>query len=116
MAKANWQGYVNIRLEKADKAEIKKRAEKVKPAELWAFVLDCVNHGYQFSVSPDPENGAMIATLTGKDEAALNAGLSMSQRHADPAVAVTALMYAHNEMASGGCWEDVVDDWKDSLW
>lgn len=111
MAKAEWAGFVNIKLRDEHKEAIKKlAAAKDADKKLLDDVWTLVDSGYAVSVSPDPENGSMIATITGKDTGCENPGLAMSQRHSDARIALFAVLFAHYELARGGDWENAVDN------
>lgn len=114
--KAEWEAFVNIRLETNHKKEIKDRVEKLALDDLLLWLFERVDDGYKITLSPDFDNGAVVATMTGATKDNRNAGLSMSQRHADPIVALVAMRYAHDVIASGGEWEQAQWDWKDVEW
>ena len=110
MPKAEWQGFVNIRLNDTHKKEIKKLAEKSSPETVLDWLLTELDSGYKVSLSPDEDNGAVIATLYGYDADSVNAGLAMSQRHQDAVIAICALQFAHVEIAQRGEWESAQAD------
>jgi hypothetical protein len=109
-------GFVNIRLESHHKKEIKEEAQKIDDAGLFVWLCEMADDGYKFSLSPDEENGAMIATLVGSSCIGDNMSLAMSQRHSDPRIAVVALRYAHKTIAGGQSWEAVAYDWREVDW
>lgn len=104
--KAEWVAFVNIRLESEHKAEIKRMSEELAPDYVWRRLSDLMDEGYAFSLTPDVDNNAVIATLTGKYDGCPNAGYSMSQRHLSANIAALALVFAHDVIAEGGNWID----------
>lgn len=112
----DWQGFVNIRLDAAHKKAIKTLRESMADELFFAEMVELVDDGYQVSLSPDKENDAIIATLTGKECENGNRGYSMSQRHDDPYVALAALLFAHKELAQRDAWEKVAYDWRRTDW
>lgn len=116
MAKAEWIGFQNIRLEKAHKKEIKKLEKEMTPEKLFWWLAELTEQGYQVSLSSDYEHDCTVAALTGKETDCPNAGYTMTQRHADPKVALLALWYAHVKIADGGKWEEAQEDWNSVEW
>ena len=111
-----WNGFVNIRLEKHHKDAVKALVKSNDAADLVAWLSTLGDDGYKFTLTPDLEHGAVIATLIGTEAAGPNAGFAMSQRHADPVVACWALFFAHEELAQRDAWDDVAYDWRESDW
>jgi hypothetical protein len=111
MSKALWVGFVNIRLQPEHKQAIKERAKaKDSDKQIVLAMTKLVDDGYGLSINPDPDNGSMIATITGKDAECTNPGLAMSQRHGDPIVALHAVIFAHYDLAQGEEWEKAKDN------
>ena len=112
----DWRGFVNIRLESQHKKAVKALRASIDGDWIEGKLLEFVSDGYQFSMSPDVENDAIICTLTGKTDDCTNCGFSLSQRHSDPLVALAALVFAHEEIAQRGIWEAVQYDWRNVDW
>ena len=112
----NWQGFANIRLESQDRKAVKALAAGMTGDDVWSYVLECLDDGYQVSFAPDYEHDAVIVTLTGKGDDNVNCGYAMSQRHSDPAVAVAASRFAHVEIAERDLWVKRQYDWKQVDW
>lgn len=112
----DWKGFANIRLERADKKAVKKAAEDFGDDKLMQWIFEMSDDGYKISVSPDLENSAVVASLTGVVPDSENAGLTMTQRHSDVRVALLALRYAHESIAKRGPWEEAENDWRDADW
>jgi hypothetical protein len=60
--------------------------------------------GYKLSISPDPDNGCIIASLTGTKHASVNEGLCMSSRADTFEEAVLLCFYKHIVLFDGGEW------------
>lgn len=97
-----WKGFVNVELLAKDKAAIKKAVMKFEDAFNW--LVDMAEQGYKVSIAYQPDYMTWVVSLTGKG--APNDGLTMTQRHADLYVAISALYYAHNNMLDGE-WDKV---------
>lgn len=100
MANRNgWVGFVNIELTTADKKTLK---EKLLSADEW---LDWAGTqmmlGYKISQAWDDERSCWVVTMTANSQDNENYGYSMSQRHSELIVALTALVYAHDTKADG---------------
>lgn len=110
-----WQGFINIRLQQEHRKQIKALAKGMKPNEAFDKLNEWADDGYKVTVSRDHENGATIISLTGNGDGP-NSGYTMSQRHVDPIVAVAAMVFAHEELAQRGAWEDAQLDWRNDEW
>lgn len=91
-----WVGFSNVRLEQHHKKAIK--AAKMTKDEALVWVAEMAEDGYKVTISHDFENGAFLVSLTGKEGE--NAGLTMTQRHADILTALKAAHYAHVEICA----------------
>lgn len=108
--------FVNIRLEKQDKAAIRALAENSTAKQLVDEVVSLLDEGYAISFSPDVAHDSIVVTLAGKECIDANRGRGMSQRHVDPIVAAWAAIFAHKELAEGGAWDKRAYDWRDAEW
>lgn len=86
-----WRGFVNITLDESDKAAVKKQV--FDAAAAFHYLVSLISEGYKVTLSQDRKNqDAILISATGREA---NQGLTMTQRHALPEVAVTAHYYAH---------------------
>lgn len=112
----NNQFFVNIRLEKQDKAAIRALAENSTAQQLVDELVMLLDEGYAVSLSPDVAHDSIVVTLVGKECIDENRDRGMSQRHVDPIVACWAVIFAHKELAEGGAWGKRAYDWRDAEW
>lgn len=112
--KAKWTGFVNVYLSPEEKKQIKKELFTFEGCLL--FLQEAGEAGYKVSLSYSQADGVWTVTLTGQYRELPNAGLSMSMRHKDVEVAITALWWCYHQAGAKGSWEERYtvasqDDW-----
>lgn len=108
--KAEWKGFYNCYLTKQDKAQIKKLlGDTPKYEELLLLLAD---NGYKVSIVYSPTGAFYVASAYAHTVGHVNAGYSLSSRHADLNTAITALWWIVVEKHNMGRWP--VDDDKGS--
>lgn len=112
--KVEWQGYVNVELNKQDKDEI----TKIKnPAEyVDTVVTDLVANGYSMKVRYDDYNQCFAASFYCENSADPNAGWCLSMRGNDWFTALFRLCFVHGTLLSGTWNTSVGTGWKDDQW
>lgn len=99
-----WHGFVDLPLSQADKERL---ADSVFSSEqVVEFLEAATGQGYKLSITPDPEHGCTIATLTGVGSRNPNLGYSLSARGPDPVGALMAVSYKAEVIAEWGAWVD----------
>jgi len=112
--KAKWKGFVATRLTDQERAAIKK--ELLSPEGVSQFFMDAASAGYKVSLSYSIPEDVYTVSLTGQYQDKPNGGLTVSMRHRECDVAVTALWWCVNEDGYAIDWEQRfgkvdVDDW-----
>lgn len=106
MAESGWNGFVNVDLEKEHRKQIKALAKSFTGEDVVNKLCEYLDDGYRISFSPDEKNSAIVVTATGK-EGSKNVGFSVSFRHADPIIAFCCFVFAHEELAQRGDWQNI---------
>lgn len=102
--KAKWIGHVNVTLSGEEKKAIKDNL--LSEEECLQFLIDAATAGYKVSLSYSIPEDVHTATLTGVYQRKPNAGLSMSIRHRDCVVAITALKWCLEVSGVDESWEE----------
>lgn len=108
-----WRGFGDNRLAPRDKELI--RAQLVPTTEAFNVLCGWAMGGYKVTLSYDGPHDTYVVSVTSKDCADPNSGLTLSTRHTDPAVGVSALVYLISERYENGAWK-VYGDQKDDAW
>lgn len=101
----SWIGFVDISLSAQDKADLE--TWSTDPVDVLGIVDALAGEGYKLSLSPDTEHNCVIATATGKTDACLNLGYSLSARGPDVSGALVCLWFKHTVLAKSGLWANV---------
>lgn len=96
-----WKGFVNIPLNSQSKQAIK--ANTLKNTEAFKWLADMAQAGYKVGLSWDGDRDCFLCALTGRG--GVNDGMTMTQRHANILVAITACKFAHETLTEGD-WEN----------
>lgn len=101
-----WIGFADIPLSDEDAAEIALFVENPDddPAE---FLADVLQDGYKVTFASMNEGSTVVATLTGKAQANVNCGYSLSAFAPDLRAAIVVLWYKHVKLAQRGSWAAV---------
>ena len=113
-SKAKWQGFVNVRLASQEKKAIKENL--LKEEDGTEFLMNAATAGYKCSISYSIPEDVYTVSLTGVYQEKPNAGITMSMRHRDLIVALTALQFCSTEAGDFREWSDRFsvtgdDDW-----
>lgn len=101
--KAKWRSFVNVYLNPQEKKWVKENVLGL--GECFQFLLDMAEAGYKVSWSYAPGQETHTISLTGQYKETANSGLTMSLRHSDYAVAITALQFCAEEDGMSSDWE-----------
>jgi hypothetical protein len=104
--KAKWEGFVPVRLTKTEKSAVKD--DLLDEGAAYQWLMDVASDGYKVSISYSIPEDVYTVSLTGVYERKPNGGLTMSLRHRELIVAVTALRFAATE-------DGMIFDW-DGRW
>lgn len=112
--KAKWNGFVNVRMSNEEKQVVKKNL-LTEEAGL-EYLMNASTAGYKCSISYSIPEDVYTASLTGMYQEKPNAGVTMSMRHRDLIVALSALKWCDDEAGFNGEWSDRFgmagnDDW-----
>jgi hypothetical protein len=112
--RAKWQGFVNVRLTTEEKKAIKEKL--LSEANGYEFLMNAATAGYKCSISYSVPEEVFTASLTGTYQQKPNAGITMSMRHRDLIVALTALEWCHDQAGFSQEWSErwtlaEPDDW-----
>jgi len=91
LTKAKWVGFCNVYLSKQEKEQIKK--EEFTESWYFDFIQGLADAGYKLSVSYSELGKFYTASVTGQYQERPNAGVCMSLKHRELAVALTALWW-----------------------
>jgi len=112
--KAKWKAFVNVYLAPQEKEFVKKNL--VSTEGCMDFLRDMAESGYKVSWSYAPGEGVHTVSLTGQYAQGPNPGLTMSLRHREYEVAITALAWCAQEEGMHSDWAERFttaggDDW-----
>lgn len=99
---AAFRGYINLDLNKEEKAAYTKWAT---PETVFAVFALAVADGVQVATKPDPKQDGFLASATQRRTTSVNAGLCVTARAADPITAFGRLMYLLSILARQESWE-----------
>lgn len=104
LKEAKWQGFVNVYLTPEEKKQIKQNP--LSAEECLYFLGDMAQAGYKASFTWSIAGEFWSVSLTGKYQGRPNAGITMTLRHSDILIAITALQWCHDEAGKVGEWAD----------
>lgn len=106
-----WKGFYNWTPDKQEKMAIKEHL--VKPAKVLDTIWDLAERGYKVSISYEAKSTACLVSVTGTTCENGNRGWTITQRHADPLVAISALHWWIAIANDFGEWPEgeANDDW-----
>lgn len=112
--KAKWTAFVNVYLAPQEKEFVKKNLLTLEGC--LDFFRDMAEAGYKVSWSYSPAEDVHTVSLTGQYREGPNAGLTMSLRHREYEVAITALAWCAQEDGMHSDWAERFttaggDDW-----
>lgn len=112
--KQKWIGFVNVRMTQEEKKQVKENL-LAEEAGL-EFLMNAVTDGYKCSISYSIPEDVYTVSLTGVYQRKPNAGITMSIRHRDLIVALTALSFCYQQDGKSQEWSDRYsligdDDW-----
>jgi len=99
---AAFRGYINLDLNKDEKAAYVKWAAPETVFAVFALVLE---DGVNVAVKPDPKQDGFLASATQRRESSVNAGLCVTARAGDAVTAFGRLMYLLSILARAESWE-----------
>lgn len=102
--KAKWAGFVNVRLTEQEKKEIK--GNLLKEEDGLEFLMNAATAGYKCSISYSIPEDVYTVSLTGQYQEKPNAGITMSIRHVELMVALTALAWCQSEAGASQEWSE----------
>ena len=97
-----WRGFVNLDLSDKQKAEVKKLFDKYGDA--WTHILGRVSEGYKLTISYDDPHTTWNVSLTCRELADSNMGLTLTGRGGSCQAACISLWYK-DEKVFHGVWE-----------
>lgn len=112
--KAKWVAFVNVYLAPQEKEAVKQNLLSVEGC--LHFMQDMAEAGYKVSWSYSPGEDVHTVSLTGQYAEGPNPGLTMSLRHREYEVAITALAWCAQEEGMHSDWAERFttaggDDW-----
>lgn len=113
-SKEKWKGFVNVRMTDQEKSYVKDNLlEEMDGLE---FLMNAATDGYKCSISYSIPEDVFTVSLTGQYQQKPNAGITMSIRHRELIVALTALSFCSREDGKSVEWSDRYslignDDW-----
>lgn len=107
--KAAWSGFAIAHLNDEVKAAVKKNT--LKPADFVKWMEKTAYDGYKVAITYDVNNDCFTASLYAMYESTPNAGLMLSTRHVDIALAIGALVMLHDEVYEGSWPTKAELDW-----
>jgi hypothetical protein len=103
-SKAKWQGFVNVSMTQEEKRAVK--AGLMGEGDGFEFLMNAATAGYKCSISYSIAEDVYTVSLTGQYQEKPNAGITMSMRHRELMVALSALRWCHEEAGQSGDWQD----------
>lgn len=100
--KANWQGFVNVGMTMEEKKHVK--ANLLTEEAGLEFLMNVATDGYKCSMSYSIPEDVYTVSLTGQYQGRPNAGVTMSLRHREMIVCLSALSWCHQEAGVSGEW------------
>lgn len=112
--KAKWQGFVNVKLSQEEKKAIKESLLSEEAGLEW--LMNAATDGYKCSISYSIPEDVYTLSLTGQYREKPNSGITMSMRHREMIVALTALSFCHEQAGRSQEWSERYtlmgdDDW-----
>lgn len=112
--RAKWRGFVNVRLSESEKKHVK--GNLLAEENGYEFLMNAATDGYKCSISYSIPEDVYTVSLTGVYQEKANAGITMSMRHRDLIVALTALAFCADLTGKSQEWSDRYslvgdDDW-----
>jgi hypothetical protein len=112
--KAKWKGFVSVAMTEAEKKAIKDSL--LVEEDGFEFLMNAATAGYKCSISYSIPEDVYTASLTGQYQRKPNAGITMSVRHVNLIVCLSALKWCHEEAGASGEWSERFsmsskDDW-----
>lgn len=98
----SWKGFYNFYLDEGQKNGIKKLA--LGGQATFNRINELVDNNYKFGLSYSIDSKAYFATVTGRGKGHPNEGYSLTQGHADPAVAIAAVWLVVSEVHGWDSW------------
>jgi hypothetical protein len=112
--KAKWTGFINVALNSQEKKQVK---ENLLTEEIgYEFLMSAATEGYKCSISYSIPEDVYTVSLTGQYREKPNGGLTISQRHRDLIVALSALAWCFNEDGLMIDWEARFGKDNDDSW
>lgn len=108
-----WRGFGDNRLAPKDKELI--RSQLVPTTGAFDVLCAWAADGYKVSVSYDAPHDTYVLSITCKGVDDPNRGLTLSTRHTDPVVGVSALAYLVTNRYEDGPWK-VYGNQRDDNW
>lgn len=94
---SKWRGFSDVILTEQAREAVKALEWDDNTAA--AYIVELAQSGYRVTVSWSEKNHCFVISATGTEGE--NAGLTMTQRHADFAIAVCAHFFAHTQLTEG---------------
>lgn len=112
--KAKWKGFVNANLNQQEKKQVKENL--LAEATGFESLMNAATAGYKCSISYSIPEDTYTMSLTGQYQQRPNAGITMSMRHKELIVAISAMDWCLKEAGELGSWEERFgsigsDDW-----
>lgn len=104
LSKAKWGGFVNPRLTSQEKEAVKRKLLGYE--DCMQFLLDAANDGYKVSIAYSIPEDVFTVSLTGVYNERPNPGLTMSMRHKEIEVAITALAWCQEQSGRNQGWTE----------
>ena len=102
--KQKWLGFVNVKLTQEEKTAIKDNLLSEEAG--YEFLMNAATVGYKCSISYSIPEDVFTVSLTGQYQEKPNAGITMSMRHRDLIVAITALNFCATEDGVSQEWAE----------
>lgn len=103
---APFVGYINVTLTPDEKAGLESWE---RGGGLWAVFGSAITDGVNVSIKREVKSGGYLASATQRRPNSPNAGLCVTARAKDPALAFSRLMYTLDILARSENWTDTAD-------
>lgn len=112
--KAKWKSFVSVRLTRQEKQAVKENL--LEEDSGYEFLMNAATAGYKCSISYSIPEDVYTVSLTGLYQEKPNGGLTLSLRHRDLIVAVTAMSWILREDGLSAEWSERFDVRGDDDW
>ena len=112
--KAKWVGFVNVRLQTSEKEAIKENLMGEEAG--YEFLMNAATAGFKCSISYSIPEDVYTVSLTGQYQEKPNAGITMSMRHRELIVALTALQHCATQDGLLYDWSERFSVMNDDDW